>query len=127
MFVYGTLRRRFQGSHSRILAASAEFVGEGTVGGFDMRLAGNIPMVVRGSGTVVGDVYAMPPPGVARIIDDYEDVGGGLYAREEADALVSGKYVRCAVYVGARIAAWNGSVALPDGDYLRYVERSHVT
>jgi gamma-glutamylcyclotransferase (GGCT)/AIG2-like uncharacterized protein YtfP len=65
VFVYGTLRGG-RGNYQRLLTTS-ECLGEHGVDGWDMYDLGHFPAIVKGSGSVTGDVFRVTPATFARL------------------------------------------------------------
>ncbi len=78
LFVYGTLMRRARHPMAAMLAANADFVGEGRYAGRLYRVAhypGVVPSITAGD-VVFGDVYALRHPSrLLRRLDVYEGSG----------------------------------------------------
>lgn len=105
IFVYGTLMRGFDHPMSRLLSASAEFLGPAQGPG-RLYLVAHYPGLLRPAAagdTVHGELYRMQEPhALLAILDDYESCGPGydaptLYRRETIDVTLPD---------GRAMAAW---------------------
>ncbi len=104
LFVYGTLRSGGPATHK---LASAQLVGEGSVGGVLYDIDGEYPaLIVYGKTPVPGEIWRCP---VALLpeLDAYEQVNTGLFRRIGVEAQAAdGSLVPCWAYVaGPRLAA----------------------
>ena len=90
VFVYGTLMRGFDHPMSKLLAASADFLGAASCPG-RLYMIAHYPGLLRATapGDVVsGELFRMrEPAGLLVTLDDYESIGPGyepptLYLRE---------------------------------------------
>ncbi|MDH3591333.1 MAG: gamma-glutamylcyclotransferase [Planctomycetota bacterium] len=97
LFVYGLLRR---GDEMASLLDGAQSLGPATVDGFDLYDAGPYPAAVRGTGTLVGELYELPGPGALASLDAAEGLfrTPPLYRRESVPA--SGRLAWLYVYNG---------------------------
>ena len=122
LFVYGTLRRGQQ-RHDLLEELGAEYLGQGIVVGELLDL-GAYPGALKGgpqsSMRVVGELYRLADASSAlKVLDDYEDAGGGAAAlyRREVDPIVRSD--------GERVSAWvywlnespPGARRIESGDY----------
>ena len=89
LFVYGTLKRKGRLNH-HLVAAKAEFLGEGRAYGQLFDIGGLFPVLVRPADTdmvktgIFGEVWRMHDPQVTLEQLDYlEGVAGGLYERQQ--------------------------------------------
>ena len=77
VFVYGTLMNG-QYNHNSYLAG-AKLLGKATAEGYDMYNLGPFPGIVKGNGSVKGELYEIPAEDVAKL--DYLEGEGSLYNR----------------------------------------------
>jgi len=108
VFVYGTLRRASTHRMATFLAASARFLGEGTVCGVLVNLGSYPALSLPGETAVLGDLYEFSPEtmgdGIARL-DAYEGCGPGdpqphEYRKGVVDVtLDDGRVLRSSVYL----------------------------
>ena len=71
LFVYGTLKK---GEKSHFFLKNAQFLGRARLSGFNLYNLGEYPGIKRGSGVVIGEVYALDKE-LLKIIDEYEEEG----------------------------------------------------
>lgn len=127
LFVYGTLRRGFNHPMAKILAESANYIGNGTFQGllFDR---GPYPVAVvseEQDRLVHGDVYALHETDkMLKMMDEYEGVGEPL----ETGVTFERKQVEIQLEVGLRRIAWvylhsgysDHFIPIEGGDYLQF-------
>lgn len=77
VFVYGTLMNG-QYNHNSYLAG-AKLLGKATTEGYDMYDLGSFPGIVKGNGSVKGELYEMAAEDIVRL--DYLEGEGSLYNR----------------------------------------------
>lgn len=85
IFVYGTLMKG-EANHHHLLN-DAEFLGEGTIDGYEMYDLGNYPGIKAGTGTVTGEVYKVSPAELAAI--DRLEGEGYLYIKTPVNVKMS--------------------------------------
>ncbi len=94
VFVYGTLKKGKDLHHH---LKKSRFLGEGFIVGYDIYLVSWYPAVVKGSGKVYGEVYAVDRE-TLDVLDKVEDEGK-LYKRIKENVKMGGKTVSCWVYL----------------------------
>lgn len=121
IFVYGTLRRGFDGEMARRLHASACWMGKAQVRGLLYRVA-DYPGLVPGEGQVIGDLFLPHDPvATLALLDDYEECAAHFSLPDE--------YTRQLLKVEAvdgPVEAWTyiymrdvrGLPLIPGGDFL---------
>ena len=108
LFVYGTLRPGEQ-YHNRLLGDHIDRVESALIqGGLVQHLAGNYPCLVRGEGSVAGELVWIQPevwPKLIEAVDRFEeysplDMENSMYRREQVEAkLGCGKVILAWTYV----------------------------
>ncbi|WP_315835090.1 gamma-glutamylcyclotransferase family protein [Bradyrhizobium prioriisuperbiae] len=126
LFVYGTLMRRARHPMAAMLAANADFVGEGRYAGRLYMIShypGVVPSTMAGD-VVFGDVYVLRHPSrLLRRLDVYEGSGPlsqkpvQYVRRLQTIALGDGKTLEAFVYVYNRPIA--GLTRIRSGRFLR--------
>lgn len=104
LFVYGTLQNARQ-REQVLRGAPTRVVGRGSVAGalYDL---GEYPGLVAGDARVPGLVIELPDDAALALLDDYEGVGEGLYARHRMSVgLDAGGRIDAWVYVYLRSVA----------------------
>ncbi|WP_341225422.1 gamma-glutamylcyclotransferase family protein [uncultured Arcticibacterium sp.] len=106
LFVYGTLMKKCKPNEwSAYLQENATYVGEASVKGKLYRID-FYPGLVKGEGTVYGEVYKLHEPAlILPTLDEYEDyrpdaLTDSLYLREntEVTLLHNGEKKKCLIY-----------------------------
>lgn len=96
LYCYGLLKKGFALS---TYIKECEYIGVSFLSGYDMYSNGSYPMIIKGSGTIKGEVYE-----VNKETLDYLDSVEYGYNRKIVKVLVNGKEEDCYVYI------WKGSV-----------------
>ena len=95
IFVYGTLKK---GKRAHHLLSGAKLIGSGIVRGYDMYIVSDYPGIVKGEGTVKGEVYEVDED-ILKKLDEYEGVPL-LYTRiEDTVKLENGRQLRANIYL----------------------------
>lgn len=105
--VYGTLLSVHGAQDHLGVRGRMAFVGEARIDGVLYDLGG-YPGLVPGPGSVFAEVYEVDA-GVLAILDEFEDVAGGLYEREWDDTVAAWVYR----YLGGTA----GAATIDSGDY----------
>src|SRR5262245_6625572 len=121
LFVYGTLRRKYDLKLKKQVAKDLEYVGRAKVGGA-MYDIGRYPGAVKEkeSNEIIGDVFLVNnPQKVFRVLDRYE--GDEFVRRRNKVKMSSGKSVNAWIY-------WytddtQGKLRIPHKDYFNYLKR----
>lgn len=122
LFVYGTLRRGFDGAMARQLRAAARYVGSGTVAGRLYRIADYPGLVPGPDGQVAGDLFALDDPAATlALLDEYEECAAHHpqpheYRREQLVVETADGPVTAWTYIYARDVA--GLPLIAGGDFL---------
>lgn len=115
LFVYGTLRREASKPIERMVP-TARYLGPGTIRGTLWHL-GDYPGVrLEGDGRVVGELYAVPLAALP-LLDEYEEVAQGEYARREV-VVETASGPRAAQVYEVDLAKHPGARPLPSGDWM---------
>ncbi|HSV54561.1 MAG TPA: gamma-glutamylcyclotransferase family protein [Burkholderiaceae bacterium] len=119
VFVYGTLRRGDDNDITKLQPAP-RFVGPAAIAGTMYHLGGYPGVVLGGSGTVVGEVYAIEPA-LERVLDEIEELypqQTDEYFKRSVCVEVGAQRIDCMVYeINPRYAA--GARTIPGGDWVR--------
>ena len=121
VFVYGTLRKGC-GNNFVIAEADGYCIGKGKIQGYEMYTNGAYPMVIRGSGTVVGEVYEVSDLVPLDELEGYPN----LYIRETAVVkLENGEKMKALVYTQSHRAdhVRKNRVKIPEGDWVEWVRK----
>jgi gamma-glutamylcyclotransferase (GGCT)/AIG2-like uncharacterized protein YtfP len=93
IFVYGTLRK---GNGLNPYLDNFKYIGEATLCGYDMYTNGYFPMIVKGSGNVLGEVYEIEGgKNDIRRLDDIESA----YNRKKVEAIIDGAWIQVEAYI----------------------------
>ena len=123
LFVYGTLRREFDGAMARQLRAAARYVGSGTVTGRLYRIADYPGLVPGPDGQVAGNLFALDDPAATlALLDDYEECAAHYrqpheYRREQLSIDTAGGPVTAWTYIYARDV--QGLPLIAGGNFLK--------
>lgn len=111
LFVYGTLRRAFDGPMALWLRGVATHVGPATALGSLYRVEDYPAFVPNGQGRVTGDLFALPDPAaILAVLDAYEECSDDFpmpheYRRERLIVRASGGTREAWTYIYARDVA----------------------
>ena len=95
VFVYGTLMRNHR-NHGYL--ENSTYVGEGSIEGYEIYDLGRYPGIIKGSGTVYGEVYQVTEETEKKL--DYLEEEGDLYLKKpEVVRLDDGRSLEAMVYV----------------------------
>jgi len=95
IFVYGTLQ---SGERLNLHLGNGKLIGIGKLKGYKMYTHGYFPMIKKGEGTIIGEVYEYE-------IEDYNKVIGGLdyiessYNRTQVVVKLNDKEIKVETYV----------------------------
>ena len=105
LFVYGSLRSRFQNPHAQLLARSADLLGNGRVRGhrYQLKRYPGILLEPQAKEWVEGEVYRLRNLGVLAKLDGYE---GSEFQRVRAPVVRrNGSRTWCWIYALKRVGA----------------------
>ena len=114
LFVYGTLRNSRKGIGVP--------VGEGTITGTLLDFGAFPGLVLKGTTSIIGDLIALTykPKTMLSYLDRYENVAGGLFAREKVTVtLKDGRIKESWVYVFKQDT--KGYPIVKSGDWLKHI------
>ncbi len=121
IFVYGTLRKGC-GNHFVMEEAEGRYIGKGVVSGYEMYTNGAYPMVIRGSGTVVGELYEVSDLVTLDELEGYPK----LYIKETVLVeLESGEKVKALIYTQSHNAesVRKNRIRIPEGDWVEWLRK----
>jgi len=102
LFVYGTLKKRFQSEMGRFLRSNSTFIGKGKIKGklYDLGKYPGLTISAADESWVYGEVYklhnAIP---FFVVLDEYE---GNEYSKQQIDVILEQSELRCWVYLFKR-------------------------
>ena len=121
VFVYGTLRKECV-NHYVMKEAKGRYIGKGVVNGYEMYTNGGFPMVIRGEGTVVGELYEVQNLYRLDALEGYPH----LYIRETTEVeLESGEKVKALIYTQSHNAesVRKNRIRIPEGDWVEWLRK----
>jgi len=123
VFVYGTLLRGCSNSHV-MKEAGGKCIGKAVLKGYEMYSNGYYPMIIKGTGRVIGELYEVDNAGLERIdrLEGYPH----LYIREAVTVqLESGELVKALVYTQTHNSELvrKTKEKVPEGDWIRWLVR----
>ncbi len=130
LFVYGTLRRDFDGQRHPFLSKGCDDLGKAYFSGklYDL---GSFPGVVPSNNPndrVKGEVYRLhQPEGILARLDEYEGAVGAdpLYRRELVDVILeNGKAIKAWIYIFNRDV--RDFQRIESGDYVEYLRHKRL-
>ncbi len=100
IFTYGTLKRGERWHKHKL--EEAEFIGEGTLEGYDMYLKYNYPAIIEGSGTVQGELFKVESLDAIDSLEGYHEDGreeSCMYLRRKKEIQVGDQTIEAWVYI----------------------------
>lgn len=117
LFVYGTLRK---GQIRHIELQNSQFIGYGTLEGYDMYSIGSFPTIVPGKGKVFGEVYSVDRK-LLHKIDYIECVDYGVYVRRIVKVtLENNTKINAYVYIFNK--PLKDAILIQHGDWIKFFE-----
>lgn len=122
LFVYGTLRRAYDGPMARWLGGQAAYRGTGWTPGRLYRVADYPGFVPDDAGRVTGDLFALADPAAAlAVLDEHEECSDHFpepreYRRARVTVSTDGGAVEAWTYIFAH--PLTELVEIPGGDFL---------
>lgn len=129
VFAYGTLRPAMRAHNwcADEISRSTIAVQPAVLPGHRLRLAGQLPYVVAGDGSVTGDLLTIDTDDydhIIRMLDRYEgyhpDYPGSMYVRDRRETadLLTGVITPAWVYLGGTVTRERRTTLVAGGDYL---------
>ena len=110
--VYGTLRKGFNlNGH----LSKSKYIGEFKVKGFDLYISDRIPVIKKGTGEIIVEVYEISE----YLLDDLDIIEGinrGYYERKKIRIKNFDTYI----YVGKSLSKNKDLIKIESGDYKEY-------